>query len=368
MKILHIITSLRAGGAERLVTDLLPRFKREGHDVSLLLFDGTRTPFFSELEAAGVPVRSLSSGSRAMRNPLLLFPLIRHLRKNRYDIVHTHNTSCQLLAALAGCFVKTVLVTTEHNTSNRRRAWKWYSPIDRFMYGRYSRIICVGFETECRLNDHFPSTGWRSLVIQNGIDLSRFGKEEPSPEMTAAGGKRILMVAAFRAQKDHATLIRAMASLPGEYTLFLAGGAETAGDRKTMTDCMALTESLGLQDRVHFLGVRSDVPGLMAAADALVLSSRYEGNPLSAIEAMASGRPVIVSDVPGLIDIAAGAALVFPQGNAPALAALIRKVCADGDLASKVAGACLLRSREYDIDRTARSYLQVYHQLNHISI
>ena len=366
MKILHVITSLRTGGAERLVTDLLPRFRDDGHEVSLLLFDGSGTPYLSELEKAGIKVYSLSKGSFAMRNPFLLFPLAAHLRRHVYDIVHTHNTSCQMLTALASPSGRGLLVTTEHNTLNRRRGWRWYAPVDRWMYGKYNRIICVGDETEKALNTYLPSTVHKTTVIGNGIDLSRVRGAAPSDAMNGYEGYKILMVAAFRAQKDHATLIRAMKSLPENYSLFLAGGAETREDTKTMHGCMDLSEQLGLQDRIHFLGVRSDVPALMAASDVLVLSSHYEGSPLSAIEAMASGKPVIASDVPGLSDIVNGAGLFFPCGDTERLASLIRLVCEDENEASVVAQACAHRSEGYDIDRTARSYLDIYNGLiNH---
>ena len=363
MKVLHVITSLRTGGAERLVTDLLPRFRDNGLDVSLLLFDGTGTPYRTELEEAGIRVLALSKGRLAMRDPFLLFPLSAHLRRHRYDIVHTHNTSCQLLVALASGAARSVLVTTEHNTSNRRRGWGWFAPLDRRMYRQYDRIICVGDETERALNAYLPSTRGKTMVITNGIDLGRIEGSAPSEDVRRTDGFKILMVAAFRAQKDHATMIRAMRSLPDTYTLFLAGGAETREDERTMQECIALSESLGLRERVRFLGVRHDVPGLMAASDVLVLSSHYEGNPLSAMEAMSSGKPVIASDVPGLSGVVGGAGLLFAHGDAESLAGMIRRVCEDKEEASGVAAACLLRSKEYDIDRTVRSYMDVYRKL-----
>ena len=124
MRILQVITSLRTGGAERLVVDLSTQMKLAGNEVEILLFDGTETPLMAEVEAAGFPVSALSKGWQAMRNPFLFFKLLRVLRKNQYDVIHTHNTSCQLLLAFASCFQRLRLVTTEHNTDNRRRRWR----------------------------------------------------------------------------------------------------------------------------------------------------------------------------------------------------------------------------------------------------
>ena len=143
MKILQFITSLRTGGAERLVTDLSVCFREAGHDVSLLLLDGSVTPFLEELKSAGIQVTALSKGYRSMRNPFLVFKLIRFLKKGRFDIIHTHNTSCQFLAAVASLSLPLTMVTTEHNTSNRRRGWSLFKPLDRWMYSRYKKVFCV---------------------------------------------------------------------------------------------------------------------------------------------------------------------------------------------------------------------------------
>ena len=119
MRILHVITSLRTGGAEKLMVDLLPRLRDLGHDVDLCVFDGVKTAFYHELEDKGIRIISLREGCGVydLRN---IFALGRIMRD--YDIVHTHNTACQLFAAMAGVICpKTSLVTTEHNTSNRRR-------------------------------------------------------------------------------------------------------------------------------------------------------------------------------------------------------------------------------------------------------
>lgn len=362
MRILQVITSLRTGGAERLVVDLSKQLRLVGNEVELLLFDGTETPLKAEVEAAGIPVRALSKGWRAMRNPLLLFKLMRVLRRNRYDVIHAHNTSCQLLLAMASCFQHFRLVTTEHNTDNRRRRWRGYRAVDRWMYGRYRRIICVGEETRQALASWLgrPELTNRLTVIPNGIDVSTFEGAIPAEAISSQQGRKILMISAFRPQKDHPTLIRALAKLPEDYRLFLAGGSETDEDRKYQNDCRQLVAEFGLGERVRFLGVRSDVPQLLAAADVVVLSTAYEGMSLSLLEAMAAGRPLIASDVPGVHDLVSGAGLLFPFGDDRRLAELIRQVCEDPSFAAEVGAKCRARAADYDVAETARRYLQEY--------
>ena len=363
MKILHIITSLRTGGAERIVADLCPCLQKTGDEISVLLLDGTRTALYDQLEQAGTPIETLSKGWRAMRNPFLLPRLFRYLKGNAFDIVHTHNTICHFLAAAASISLPLTLVTTEHNTSNRRREWKWFRPIDRWMYGKYKKIVCVGEETEKALVAHLPDCSGKTAIISNGINLESFRHAPTDKELSSFDGFKILMVAAFRAQKDHATLIRAMENLPNEYRVFLAGGAETREDEKTLQSCQELVKTMELEDRVTFLGVRKDVPQLLAACDVAVLSSHYEGFGLSAVEAMASGKVLIASDVESLTTLVGGAGLLFPQGDAEALATLIREVCENPEKAREIGRKCRERAMQYDIAETAKRYHALYEEV-----
>ena len=355
MKILHIITSLRTGGAERLVAELAQRHQANGDEVEVLLFDGTRTPLVEELEKNGIPVHALGKGFAAMSNPLLLPALARFLRKHPFDFVHTHNTSCQILTAMVPALTR---VTTEHGTMNRRRNWRWFKPIDRWMYGRYKKIVCVGEETRKTLSAWLnrPELDKKMTVIPNGIDLQRITSAKPVENLAKQEGFKILMVSAFRPEKDQQTLIRAIQQFPEEYQLFLAGGAETPENQRILDDCKTLAKG----PRVHFLGVRPDVPNLLAAADAVVLSSKHEGMSLSVLEGMASGKPMIASDVEGMRDLVGGAGLLFPQGDAEALAALIREVCENPEKAREIGRMCRDRAMQYDIAETAKRYHALY--------
>lgn len=362
MKILQLITSLRTGGAERVVVDLAKQFRQSGDDVTLLLMDGTRTPLLEEAEASGIAVHAFSKGWRAMRNPLLIFPLLRYLRRNRCAVVHTHNTACQVLAAVASCLVPLHLVTTEHNTDNRRRRWKGFRVVDRWMYRRYRQIVCVSEAARTALDAYLadPVLTGRMSVIPNGIDIRRFASAGSAVDLPGQDVHKILMVSAFRPQKDQQTLIRAMRQLPEDYRLYLAGGAETDADRRQLADCQRLVAELGLKDRVCFLGIRRDVPQLLAGADVVVLSTHYEGMPLSVLEAMASGRPFVASDVPGVHDLVSGAGLLFPQGDASSLATMLRKICETPGCSDEVRTKCACRARACDVFETAARYKKAY--------
>lgn len=173
MKILHVITSLRTGGAEKLLLDLLPLISSGKHQVDLVLFDGVETPFLEEAHKRGINVISFSVG-RNVYNPLNILRL-RALMAD-YDIIHTHNTAPQLFAALASVGKKTRLITTEHSTSNRRRAWKGYKIIDRWMYSRYSKVICISQIAEDILRKYLGSETNNITTIENGVDLRKLSE------------------------------------------------------------------------------------------------------------------------------------------------------------------------------------------------
>lgn len=351
MRILHIITSLHTGGAEKLLVDLLPRFRDMGHDVELLLFDGTETPFHKELSNAGIKIHSLSKGGNVY-NPINIFRVREYLK--RFDIIHTHNTACQYFASIASRLSrhKGKLVTTEHNTTNRRRGIPFFRLIDKWMYQRYERIICIADSTASNLED-FIGKDQNIRVINNGIDVSKFraasqNKVYPDKEVI------ISMIAAFRPQKNQDALIKAMSLLPDNYRLWLVGD----GIRRKSLE--ALTDSLGLNNRVEFLGVRTDIPAIMEKSHIIVLSSHWEGFGLSSVEGCASGRPVIASDVQGLREVIGGAGILFPDGDYEKLAQEISHLSTDSDYYDLIAKRCQNRANDYDINKMARRYNEVY--------
>lgn len=356
MKILHVITSLHTGGAEKLMVDLLPRLKKRGLDVDLLLFDGTDTPFRGAVESAGIRVFDLGKGG-SVYSPLKLIKLIPFLKK--YDVVHTHNTAPQLFAAIGSVLCSVVLCTTEHNTSNRRRGWRWYASADKWMYGRYNRVICISNKAEENLRQYIGNTRVEILTINNGVDVDSYASATPSTDLEAlaAGCRKIIMVAAFRWEKDQDTLIKAFKHLPSRLHLFLVG------DGVRRTELQTLVTDENLDDRVHFLGLRTDVAQLLHAADYVVMSSHFEGLSLSSVEGMSVGKPFLASDVDGLREVVNGAGILFPHGDSKALANEIMTLENSSEKYQSVATACRQRAAQFDISKMADGYVELYKSL-----
>lgn len=360
MRVLHVITMLDIGGAERLMVDLLPLLHTQGNvDVDLLLFNGVDTPFKNELKQQGIQIFELGyvddvDDLWSVYNPRLLFRLKRFM--GGYDIIHTHNTACQLYVPIAKSIYgsSASLVTTEHNSTNRRRSKSWFKPIDRWMYKQYDGIICISDQTRQNLEDYIGKKDVMT-TIYNGVDISRFLK--PVNQIDDKHRFVITMVAAFREQKDHSTMLRAMKRLPESFCLRFVGRGETEDQVKQMCG------DLGLNDRVSFMGMRSDVQDILDDSDIIVLSSHWEGLSLSSIEGMASGRPFVASDVDGLREIVSGAGVLFPHGDDEALANSIRQLCDNPSYYRQVAEACQERAKGYDISIMADKYLALYKSL-----
>ena len=169
--------------------------------------------------------------------------------------------------------------------------------------------------------------------------------------------KKIVMVAGFRYQKDQDTLIRAVNLLPKHYHLVFVGDGERRGE------CEQLCRDLGVVDRCHFLGVRMDVSQILKSADFVVQSSHIDGFCLAAVEGMASGKPVIVSDIPGLSQVVSGAGVLFPHQDCKTLSDKILRLDSDPAYYQRVANACYERAKQFDISVMADKYLDVYKKL-----
>lgn len=350
MKILHVITSLRTGGAEKLMVDLLPRLRTLGNDVELLLFDGTRTPFYDELKKTGIKIHHLSIGGNVY-NPLNIIRLMKYIRK--YEIFHTHNTACQYFVPLAKLFslANCKLVTTEHSTNNRRRKYKIFKHVDRFIYRKYNGIISISTKATESLNS-FIGQKINIYTIENGIDIKKYLMLNQINFYD--NNKIITMVAGFRKAKDQDSLIRAISLLPNNYKLWLVG------DGERHEALINLVAELHLTNRVKFWGIRSDIPQILEQTHIVVLSSHWEGFGLAAVEAMAAARPTIVSNVDGLREIVKGYGILFPSQDSVSLANEIKSLCENQEKYNQIAQSCQERARQFDINLMAQKYNKLY--------
>lgn len=165
---------------------------------------------------------------------------------------------------------------------------------------------------------------------------------------------KIGMVGRLHEHKDHEALIRAVALLPTQYQLHLAGD----GQKREALESLA--QQLDITNRVFFHGVVSDIPTFLEQMDLYVQSSLIEGFGLAAVEAMAAGLPVLSSNVPGLDDVIGNASYLFEVSNSEELANKIIQVCDSNENYSVASKYSILRCKEFTIEKFRDSYYKAY--------
>lgn len=309
MRILTVISELGVGGAEVVATTLATAMAEDGHESVLASTPGFRV---DQLARSGVVHVPLQLAGRDPRG--LLRSLARLRRLAAPDLVHAHNPKPAVLARLAfghrAPIVATLHGVKEKDVRSAARLLRWSS----------DRVVVVSPHLAGSLTRRgYPAD--RVSIITNRIDPpAHYPRAQARRELGVAPDATVgLCLARMVDQKRHDLLIRAWAatSAPAPAVLLLAG------DGPNRADVIGAIRHRGLGAAVRVLGDRTDVPRLLAASDFLVLPTDWEGLPLSILEAMSVGLPVVASAVPGVVEhVGAGVRLV-PPGSAGALASAL---------------------------------------------
>lgn len=358
MKILHIINNLNTGGAENIVTNIAPLIKEKQFDVDVLLLNNSSQIYKEQLLNNGINI--IYTNTNKLYSPIQIFK-IRKIIKN-YDIVHSHLFPTQYWVALSNLFnKKTILITTEHNTHNRRRDFKIFKIIDKFIYSKYNKIISNSNETQNNLKKFIGETQNKNkyIVIENGVNLEKFkeskliAKKDIHPSLKDTDIV-IVQVARFNYEKDQKTAIKTVQLLDERFKLMLVG------EGILEDECKQLVKELNLEDRVKFLGIRKDIPQIMKSSDICLVSSNIEGFGLVSIEAMASGTPLIASNVDGLNNVVSNGGILFEKGNIKELKDIIEKIATDNDFRENLIKSGLERCEVFSINNMVNKYCEVY--------
>lgn len=358
MKILHIINNLGSGGAEKLLTLLLPLMKKEGHDVSVIIANSKENVLSYErtLIDSGVKYKTLSI---SFYNPMIVFKLIKEFKKENYEVVHAHLFPTQHWVALASFFgpKRTSFVKTEHSVFNERQKYLILKPLEKLIYSRYHLIIAITDTVKQQLISWIGVK--KCLVINNGLPISEINQiSAATSEIFDKNYYNILMTGRFDGvQKDQKSLIKAVAILNQNVQLYFAG------EGPNMSELKEYAISLKIENDIHFLGMRTDIYLLMASVDLNVLSTIHEGLSGVTLEALASGKPFIGSDVAGVNDVVPDRSFLFPKSNPEALAQKITLIKENPELSNKMVEKSLIHVKKYDISNMVDGYLKVYNEL-----
>lgn len=358
MKILQIIDSLPTGGGARFVVDFVIELNSKGIESDVLLLDGKETDFYRELKNSKVcTIYHLTEGNRwDYKNIKRVMPYF-----SQYDLIHVHIFPSSYLVAMAK-FVsksKTPIVFTEHNSQNRRAKNIFFRYIEKFIYYQFDKVVCLTDDVKAFVIKNLKVHNDKLTVIENGVNIEKIDKiisYDRKDWGYNAEDILILMAARFEVQKDYDTLISALKFLPEKFKLILAG----EGSRWSFYKKKVKEEKL--ENRVSFIGNRTDIFKIIKMVDYNVLSSHFEGLSLSALEGLASGKPFIASDVSGL-NFIKNYGLLFEKGNAKELANLFLKLDVNEELYRETVKKCLLLSKEFGIGKMTDKYIDVYKKI-----
>jgi len=334
LRVLHFVTG-GFSGATQVAIDLVQAALSGGSMQPLLVLRRKRQTDPTRIEAlrtAGLPVETVPGWSHAAT----VWSLVRVCRQFRPQVLVAHGFSEHLWGRYAGLIAGVPhLVHVEHNS--RERYTRWRLAQARWLARRTDRLIGVSEGVAVHLRElGFPAD--RIVAIDNGIRLEAFADAGQHPYAEREPG--LLMSARFARQKDHATLVRALALLRQRGLtppLLLAGG----GSARHRQRVLRLAHALGVTDQVEFLGHRADMPQLLMRTPICVLSTHYEGMPLALVEGMAAGCAVVGSAVPGVRELIRDSqtGLLVPEGDASALADALERLLRDVPFAAGLAGA-----------------------------
>jgi glycosyltransferase involved in cell wall biosynthesis len=382
--VLHLISNLDRGGAQEVVRTLVRALPQTGWRPVVATFrDG---PLRAEIEAAGVPVRVLGGRRHSIMSLFRALSELRAIRADLRGVIRTHDVAVvqtHLLGSLDFVALASreddapVVLWTVHNALLDLRADQ-LPPGQRWLLAGKRAAFRLAYRSAGRLADGFvavsdevakaiaaayrPSRG-RLFVIPNGVDVERYQRpvDREAVRSTlglAAEARLVIVVAKLFAQKGHAVLLEALpfASLrPQDAVLLVGEGPERDQLERTARD-RGLTS-------VRFLGNRPDVARLLAASDLFVLPSLWEGLPMALLEGMASGLPVIATDVAGSRQVVASGqnGILVPPGDPGSLASSLTRLLADDAERARLGRAAReLVEEQFSAARQAELHAEAY--------
>lgn len=355
-RLLILVTLAEIGGAQTYVTLLVPGLV-DRFDVTVAAWGPG--PLRAAVEAAGaryVPLEHVRRPVSPLRDLRGLVELIRLCRRERPAIVHANSSKAGILGRLAAWIARVpVRVFTVHGWAFAQYhgvASRTYLVLDRLVRPLTTSFICVSERTRAAGIEARTCVAERTTVIPNAVDVA-------STPAAALDGRppRVISVGRMKEPKDFVALVHALARIRSPYRAVFVGD----GPDRPLVEAAIATAGVG--DRIELLGERDDVAAQLAGSDTFVLSSRSEGMPMSVLEAMAAGLPVVASAVGGVPELVADGetGLLVPPDDCDALADALDRVLADASTRRAYGEAGRRRARAgFDVGGFRDAHLAVY--------
>lgn len=375
IRVLHLIEHLRIGGAERVVVDLVTALDGEKIESTVCHYR-YRGILAEDLEQKGFSVvymekdflsRRFSDLLRILLFPIVLlesavfvFRLRKLMKRVKTDIVHSHVFSANLWGRLAALLAGgAAVVTTEHTKYIRDTSVK-HAVLNRMLMPMTDRVVAISEEVAGAVERQQGVPSGRMAVIPNGIGLPSW---PPLRQDGEAGPPTVASIGRLVPEKRHDVLLEAVRRCLVEVEDLQCWIVGDGPEREKIED---LISDMGLRDSVKMLGEQRDVPALLSRLAVVVNSSEREGLPLSLLEAMAAGVPVVATDVGGNREIVRDGetGILVPPEDHEALARGICRLLREPGAAKGMAGkARSLVEEKHSIDAASKKYEDLYREV-----
>jgi glycosyltransferase involved in cell wall biosynthesis len=385
MRVMQVVSNLEIGGAQEVVRTLAENLTALGcFSVVCAFKDG---PLRAEIEKLGIPVEILPDRRHSVLSPFFIGEMAGLRRKlaglvvkHKIDVIQTHllrSLDFMVLSLRANAGPR--VYWTFHNAlfdlrEDHLARHKWLLKPKRFSHHLLYRIgaryvdglVAVSQDVKKAILETMPGMPANKIsVILNSVDTRRY-QDRSSRAVTRQAldvGETehvMALVATFKRQKGHQFLLQAAAEVvpkfPGLRILLI-------GDGELREALRAQTAALHLEQNIRFLGMRSDVPQLLSASDSFILPSLWEGLPMALIEAMASGLPVIATQVSGTnqVVVAGETGWLVPPGDADALTEAMSELLSNLEQAARMGMTAQQRVEKlFSAQKQAQEYLTLF--------
>lgn len=363
LHICYVITrSDVMGGASVHLLDLAAGVQQQGHRVTILVGgDGIVNQRAKAMGLTIIALKNLVRPIHVFKDIACWFELRTWFRQLQPDLIHLHSSKAGLVGRFAAIGLKVPVVFTAHGwafTEGVGLAGSLlYRILERWVAPLTDQIITVSEYDRQRALQLKVGTPQLIRTIRNGMP------ELPVVPESAHQSRRMIMVARFEQPKDHLLLLDAVSRLSGCWQL------QCIGDGPLFAAAQQQALAAGLNDRVEFSGARSDVPEQLAQASIFVLLSRWEGLPLTILEAMRAGLAVVASDVGGVKEaVQHGLNGLLVQNNAAEVRAVLQQLLDDPQLVKQLGEAGRKKfEQEFTFQRMMQQTIDVYQQLHEIT-
>lgn len=354
MKIIQVLPYFCFGGAETMCENLTCALRQLGHEVTVVSLYNEHTPISQRMEAAGVPIRYLDK--KLGLDLSMISKLAAIFREEKPDVVHTHLDVIKYAVPAARLAGVKRCVHTVHSVAHKEAEGRLQKLSNRFFYhAGWSVPVALSREVQQTILEFYGLPERAVPVVMNGIDLSQCVAKE---DYAMADPWRFVHVGRLDTPKNQERLLRAFRKVLDTHP---RARLTLVGDGDLRPRLEALTAELDLRDAVIFAGMQENVHPFLAEADIFVLTSDYEGIPMTILEAMGTGLPIVSTAVGGVPDVLAdGKTGLLTAPDVEAVAEACQRLATDASLRETLGRSALADSVRFSARTMAKSYLDIY--------